>query len=97
MLNHICIDAVCNVRSYIKVPVSLFYSPHCFPFEECNHASHLLLNELDFLIPSLCMGPGFHPLASETYTSKAQQNNITLVYMLTVIKLFGTQRFQLLW
>jgi hypothetical protein len=92
LLSHICADAVRNVRSYTKVPASLFCPPHCFPFKESKYVSHLLLNELDFLIPLICMGLGFHPLASETYTNGDQQNEIILAHMLTVIELFVTQR-----
>ena len=94
LLSCICTDAICNVRPYIKDPASLFGPPVCFPFEEDKDAPHLLLNELDFLIPSICSGLGFHPLASETYTNEGQQNEVTLAHMLTVVsvKLFITWR-----
>src|ERR1700679_354847 len=92
LLGRICADAVYNVRSYIKASTSLFCPPHCFPFEESKYAPHLLLDKLDFLIPSICAGLGFHPFASERYTNEDQQDEIISVHMLTVIKLFFTQR-----
>ena len=88
LLSRICADAVCNVRSYFKDPASLFCPPERFPFEKSKHALHLLLNELDLFIPSICAGLGFHPFASETYTNEDQQNEIMLAHILTTIKFF---------
>ena len=81
LLSCICMNAVCNVRPHTKFPVSLFCPPCHFPFEESKYTLHLLLNKLNFLIPSICMGLGFHPLISETYTNKDQQNGKTLVHI----------------
>ena len=69
LLSRICADAIRNVRSYIKVPTSLFCPPHSFPFEESKYMPHFLSNELNFLMPSICVGLRFHPLASKTYTN----------------------------
>src|SRR5882762_9969123 len=96
LLSCICTDAVCNIGCYIKAPAPFFGPPYCFPFEESKYTPHLLLNELDFLIPTICTGLGFRPLASETYTNKDNQTEIILAHMLTAIKLFVTQSFQLL-
>jgi len=64
LLSCICTDAVCNIRSYIKVPASLFCPPCSFPFKESKYAPHLLLNKLNFLIPSVYTSLEFCPLAS---------------------------------
>src|SRR5258707_8019526 len=96
LLSHIGVDAICNVRSYIKDPAFLICPPHCFPFEKSQYMPHLLLNKLDFLIPLICTSLGFYPLTSETYTNEDQQNEITLAHILTAIKLFISQRSQLL-
>src|SRR5216684_5719653 len=96
LLSRIGVDAICNVRSYIKDPASLVCPPHCFPFEKSQYMLHLLLNKSDFLIPSICVSLGFHPLTSETYTNEDQQNEIILAHILTAIKLFISQRSRLL-
>src|SRR5258708_26929949 len=96
LLSRIGMDAICNVRSYIKDPASLVCPPHCFPFEKSQYMPHLLLNKSDFLIPLICASLGFHPLTSETYTNEDQQNEITFALILTAIKLFITQTSQLL-
>src|SRR5258708_1121781 len=96
LLSRIGMDAICNVRSYIKDPASLICPPHCFPFEKTQYTPHLLLNKLDFLIPLISVTLAFHPLPSETYTNEDQQNEITLAHILTAIKLFISQRSRLL-
>src|SRR5260370_2029495 len=96
LLSRIGVDAICNVRSYIKDLASLVCPPHCFPFEKSQYTPHLLLNKSDFLIPSISASLAFHPLTPETYTNEAQQNNITFAHILTAIKLFISQRSWLL-
>src|SRR5258708_36948783 len=95
LLSCICTDAICDVRSYIKVPGSLFCPPHCLPFEKSKYMPHLLLNEQDFLLPSIRAHLGFHPLALETYTNEDQQDETMLFHILTAIKLFISERSSL--
>ncbi len=73
-------DAIHNVRSYLKLSVPHFYPPHGFPFEESKYMPHLLLNKLNFLVLLICTGFQFRPLASETYSNEDQyQEDKTLI------------------